>query len=121
MLQGIEPAWPLTNQLAIDELDDLVNAVIVHDDKVEHVELRVVIPDKSIRPLDPSDIVGQQRYYILSLRLGGKPKDSRFSRETDRESLRNVKVERKDLRAYLKSQSGDIPEFLDERFDSEAI
>ena len=121
LLQGIQPAWPLTNQLAIDELDDLVNAVIVHDDKVEYVELRVVIPDESIRPLDPSDIVGQQHYYILSLRLGGKPTDSRFNRETDRKSLRNVKVDRKALREYLESKSRDIPDFLDERFDPETV
>ena len=118
LLHGIDPAWPLPGQLSIEELDHLIHAVIVSDPEVKTVDLRVVIPDKAIRPSDPSDIAGRQHMYITELRIGAKRNDSRFNKASDREALHNVEVERKALREYLKSQSRDIPYFLDERFDA---
>ena len=124
LLANGEPAWLLPNQLSRDKLDFLVDAVRVHDPDVKHVELRVVIPEDAMRPLDSSFAL-RQHTYISQLRIRDAQQIARLRdvksgitcKELDREALRNVEVDRKVLREYLESKSRPVPEFLHERFD----
>ena len=124
LLANVEPAWPLPNQLSSDKLDFLVDAVRVHDPDVKHVELRVVIPENAMRPLDSSFAL-RQHTYISQLRIRDAQqiahlrdvKSGITCKELDREALHNVEVDRKVLREYLESKSRPVPEFLHEIHD----
>ena len=121
LIVNTEPAWPLPNKLSMDELDVLVDAVRVHDPAVKHVELRIVIPDYAIRPLDTSFPM-RQHTYIETLRIKDEQQVSRYHagtpiEELDREAIRNVEVDRKVLREYLESKSRPVPGFLHEIHD----
>ena len=90
--------WPLTNQRAKDEYQSLVRSA-------KEFRLRILVPDGGTRIIG-NDERGQQEFY-----LGWKGIDEGL------EAIRSVEVERQSLRAYLRSESRPIPEFLDERFD----
>ncbi len=125
LLANVEPAWPLPNQLSLDRLDFLVDAVRVHDPYVKHVELRVVIPSYAMRPLDLTNFALRQHTYISQLRIRDAQQIARLRdvklgitcKELDREALHNVAVDRKVLREYLESKSRPVPEFLHESHD----
>ena len=124
LLAHVEPAWQLPNQLSRDKLDFLVDAVRVQDPDVKHVELRVMIPENAMRPLDSSFAL-RQHTYISQLRIRDAQQIARLRdvksgitcKELDREALHNVEVDRKVLREYLESKSRPVPEFLHEIHD----
>ena len=125
LLANVEPAWQLPNQLSMDKLDFLIDAVRVHDPDVKHVDLRVVIPSYAMRPLDLTNFALRQHTYISQLRIRDAQQIARLRdvklgitcKELDREALHNVAVDRKVLREYLESKSRPVPEFLHESHD----
>ena len=109
--------WPLTDQKAKDEYSSLVKAA-------HECRIRIILPYVGFRSGSLDWKENQQialRGEEVTKGVEVKLLDGRTQYTQRLEALRDIEVDRKDLRAYLKSQSRAIPKFLDERFDSEAI